>query len=178
MSDFDSELYYYYLDYAEALYERDKDNRLIEKFDKDNTFSAKDVIRIYTNNLTMEEKGHVKNFFVEIIPELVTTIANSNIWSEIGYDEHPTLENEVKAFTFITLYDLAYETVNLIYEIMDAIKDILTWDPYAMIRLFRLYERIIVLGNNWWKYLDKLNDTHLWGGTLKEINDVDPWWMF
>jgi hypothetical protein len=174
-------LYQTYLDYQNSLYERNEQEKYFK--DKDKTFTASDVIRIYSNNLDMTEKAEVKNFFLEVIPSMSDTIYNSQIWfhdNGVQYHEHD-VNREVRKEIFVTFYDLFYDTMNTIYLIVDVVRDIVTmpFDPIAYGRLVKEFYNLITLVNNWVMYWDRLDyamTSH--EPKMHEMNRDYPWWQF
>lgn len=176
--EFDTDDYALYVDYQTALYDiasREEFSVYKELFVSDSTFSAGDVIRIYSNYLTLSEQAEVKEFFLKIIPGLITDIYNNQVWENPTKSGLSQEEAQVKIFSSITLWDLLVRTTSLVYDMLDAIKDIVTLDLLAFIRLKTFYERLVALSQDWYAYWQRTYSTPY---SIEGNNRDGVWWMW
>jgi len=159
---------------AIATYGEDEDQRTTTYGTK-KSFSSEDVIRIYNDHLTMYEKGKVKAFFTSIIPQIVNDINTANVWNNENLDRVPESEMSVQALTWITFWDLFYETARIFRELYETIKYYGgAFDVRSAQTLWNLKDRIIFLVNNWWMYIGRVYSNRQ--DTISQTNKQHPWW--
>lgn len=145
--------------FGDEIYDKSKKDK--SKKRKNNTFSDKDLIRIYLKNLTHTERIAVREFFSQELFHLKAFI---------------NLPQSVE----VTLWDLVRETHLLIFDSYDFLTDIFALDFLMNFSIFNrfqdLYERWDKVVYNWWQYFMSIADTRQ--ARLSESYGEIPWWGF